>query len=211
MTHAETTTTTTRTTAAPMTAKPQKAPPVPRNGVETPTLLATINAVGAQPELAKFQFRATNRWISGTNSRTTISTFTGAGGEHMHKQATVADGDHPAVLCGKDVGPTPVEWLLHALATCLTAGIGNIASVRGVTLQKVESMLEGDIDLRGILGLSPDVRNGYEKLRVTFVIDGDAPKEKLEEIVQQATARSAVYDVITNGIPVSIVTRAGRD
>ncbi len=94
---------------------------MPRNGVDTPTLLATIGAVGAQPELARFQFRATNQWIAGTHSRTTMSTFSGAGGEHMHKEATIADGDHPAVLCGKDDGPTPVEWILHGLATCLTA------------------------------------------------------------------------------------------
>jgi uncharacterized OsmC-like protein len=189
-------------------AKPAKAPPVPRNGVDTPTLLATINAVGDQPELAKFQFRATNRWMAGTHSRTTMHTFSGAGGEHTHKQTTMADGDHPAVLCGKDDGPTPVEWVLHALATCLTAGIANIAAARGVTLRKVESMLEGDIDLRGILGLSQDVRNGYQNLHVTFVVEGDAPRAKLEEIVQQAKARSAVYDIITNGIPVTIVTRA---
>jgi len=203
--------TTTPTTPMPPQAapKPPKEPPMPRNGVDTPTLLATINAVGAQPELAKFQFRATNRWMSGTHSRTTISTFTGAGGEHAHKQATMADGDHPAVLCGKDQAPTPVEWVLHALATCLTAGIGNIAAVRGVTLTKVESMLEGDIDLRGILGLAPEVRNGFKTMRVTFVIEGDAPKAKLEDIVQQAAARSAVLDVVTNGVPVSIVTRAG--
>lgn len=207
MSAVEMTTTTTTTTATP--PKTPNAPPVPRNGIDTPTLLATINAVGAQPELAKFQFRATNRWMSGTHSRTTISTFSGAGGEHEHKQATMADGDHPGVLCGKDQAPTPVEWVLHALATCITAGIGNIAAVRGVTLTKVESMLEGDIDLRGILGLSPDVRNGYEKIRATFIIEGDAPKEKLQEIVQQATARSAVFDILTNGVPVSIVTRAG--
>jgi uncharacterized OsmC-like protein len=196
--------TTVEMTQTTMPAKPPKAPPMPRNGVDTPTLLATIGAVGAQPELAKFQFRATNRWMSGTHSRTTMSTFSGAGGEHAHKQATMADGDHPAVLCGKDVGPTPVEWLLHALASCLTAGIGNIAAVRGVTLTRVESMLEGDIDLRGILGLSQDVRNGFESVRVTFVIEGDAPRSKLEEIVQQAKARSAVFDVITNPTNVTV-------
>ena len=64
--------------------------------------------------------------------------FFGAGGEHAHLAEYTADGDHPAVLCGADQGPTPVEWVLHALATCLTAGIANIASVRGVTLHRVE-------------------------------------------------------------------------
>ncbi|MCP8937618.1 OsmC family protein [Alsobacter sp. SYSU M60028] len=198
--------TSTTTTSAPRTGT--KPPPVRRNGVDTPTLLATINAVGQHPELAKFQFRATNRWLTGTYSRTTMMSFAGAGGEHTHKHSYHGEGDHPTVLCGADQAPTPVEWVLHALATCLTAGIANIAAARGVTLTKVESTLEGDIDLRGILGLSQDVRNGYEALRVTIAIDGDAPRAKLDEIVQQAKARSAVFDVITNGIPVSVATAA---
>lgn len=201
-------TTATMTAAPSAAAMPPKAPPVPRNGVDTPVLLATIGAVGQQPELARFQFRATNTWVTGTHSRTTMSTFSGAGGEHAHRQATMAGGDHPAVLCGKDEAPTPVEWLLHALATCLTAGIANIAAARGVTLRRVESRIEGDIDLQGILGLSKEVRNGFQAVRVTFDIDGDATPEKLQEIVRQAQARSAVFDVMTNGIPVSIVARA---
>lgn len=201
-------TTATMTAAPSAAAMPPKAPPVPRNGVDTPVLLATIGAVGQQPELARFQFRATNTWVTGTHSRTTMSTFSGAGGEHAHRQATMAGGDHPAVLCGKDEAPTPVEWLLHALATCLTAGIANIAAARGVTLRRVESRIEGDIDLQGILGLSKEVRNGFQAVRVTFDIDGDATPGKLQEIVRQAQARSAVFDVMTNGIPVSIVARA---
>ena len=112
------------------------------------------------------------------------------------------------MLCGADHAPTPVEWVLHALATCLTAGIANIAAARGVTLTRVESTPEGDIDLRGILGLAADVRNGFQALRVTFVIDGDAPREKLDEIVMQAKDRSAVYDVITNGIPVEVSVKS---
>jgi uncharacterized OsmC-like protein len=194
-------------TMTEMTAKTTKRTPVPMNGVDTPTLLATIGAVGAQPELAKFQFRAEGRWISGTHSQTTIHGFSGAGGEHKHIAATKASGDHPAVLCGADAGPTPVEWLLHALATCLISGIGNIAAVRGIKLNKAEAMIEGDIDLRGILGLSKDVRNGYEAIQVTIAIDGDASPEQLEQIAMQAKARSAVFDVLTNGVPVSIGVR----
>lgn len=188
--------------------KAPKAPPAPRNGVDTPTLLATINAVGAQPELAKFQFRAQSRWISGTHSRSTVSGFHGAGGEHTHKQAFEYDSDHPAVLVGEDRGPTPVEHLLHALAGCLTAGIGNIAAVRGVTLHEVEATVEGDIDLQGILGLSDEVRNGYQGIRVSFRISGDASEEKLREIVEQSRKRSAVFDVLTNGVPVTLEVQA---
>ena len=186
-----------------------RAPREPRNGVNTPVLMATINAVKETPSLAKFQFRATNRWVDGTYSESRVESFTGAGGEHTREACFSYSADHPAVLVGKDRGPTPVEFLLHALAACITAGIGNIAAARGVTLTSVESRVEGDIDLQGILGLSSDVRNGYQRIRISFTIAGDAPPEKLRAIVEQSRARSAVFDVLTNGVPVdvSITTR----
>jgi uncharacterized OsmC-like protein len=182
----------------------KKAPPAPRNGVDTPALLATIGVVAGQPALAKFQFRGENQWLSGTHSRTTMASFFGAGAEQSHRAVHTADGDHPAVLCGADHGPTPVEWVLHALASCLTAGVGNIAAARGVTLRHVKSTVEGDIDLRGILGLSDEVRNGFSRIRVAFEIAGDAPPEKLRQIIEQARARSAVFDMLTNGLPVAV-------
>ena len=181
-----------------------RAPREPRNGVNTPTLLATINAVKETPALAKFRFRASNRWVSGTYSESRVESFTGAGGEHAHMSQFSYSADHPAVLVGLDRGPTPIEFLLHGLASCITAGIGNIAAVRGITLTKVESRVEGDIDLRGILGLADDVRNGYERIRITFDIAGDAPPDKLRQIVEQGVARSAVFDVLTNGVPVEV-------
>ena len=187
-----------------VSAKPVKTPPAPRNGVDTPRFFATINLVAGQPELARFQFRAKNRWISGTHSHSTMDDFFGAGGEQTHSGAFEADSDHPAVLCGEDKGPTPVEYVLHALAACLTAGIANIASARGVNLTKVESTVEGSMDLQGILGISKTVRNGFSAIRVTFAIEGDAPATKLAEIVEQSRARSAVFDIITNGTPVAI-------
>ena len=180
----------------------------PRNGIDTPTLFATLNVVKGQPELAQFQFRATNRWIRGTNSRSRIEPFKGAGGVHAHKGVHEYDADHPAVLVGGDEAPTPVEFLLHAIAACITAGIANIAAARGVTLTEVHSTVEGDIDLLGILGLSDQVRNGYEKIRVSFEIKGDAPPETLRQIVEQSRARSAVYDVLRNGVPVEITVNA---
>lgn len=191
------------TTSTAAVSKTRRTP-VPMNGVDTPTLLATINAVGAQPDLAKFRFRNSNEWISGTHSRSTIQGFFGAGSEHNHKASFTAEGDHPGVLCGTDNAPTPVEWLLHALAACLTAGIGNIASARGVKLTRVKSTIEGNIDLRGILGISDQVRNGYQGISVNFEIEGDAPPETLNKIVEQSRARSAVFDVLTNGVPVSV-------
>jgi uncharacterized OsmC-like protein len=182
-------------------AKPARGP---LNGVNTPVLMATINAVKETPTLAKFQFRARSRWVNGTCSETTVESFSGAGGEHTHKSEFRYDADHPAVLVGEDRGPTPIEFLLVGLASCITAGIGNIAAARGVSLSSVESRVEGDIDLQGILGLSDQVRNGYQNIRITFDIAGDAPAEKLRQIVEQARARSAVFDVLTNGVPVEL-------
>jgi len=175
-----------------------------RNGVDTSMLFATLDAAKAAPEAAKFQFRASNRWQSGTHSRGTMHGYFGVGEERTHEQPFTFDIDHPKVLVGSDQGPTPVEYLLHALAGCLTAGLVNVAAARGIALSEVTSTVEGDIDLNGILGLDPAVRNGYQQIRVTFDIKGDAPAEKLRQIVQQSQARSAVFDVITNGSPVSV-------
>jgi uncharacterized OsmC-like protein len=175
-----------------------------RNGVDVPTLFATLNAVKGQPEIAAFQFRASNRWVSGTHSRSTIQGFYGAMQEMRHGQEHTYDADHPAVLVGTDNGPTPVEFLLHAIAACLTAGLANIAAARGIDLHEVTSTVEGDIDLNGILGLSKEVRNGYSAIRVHLEVRGDAPEEQLRELVEQSRRRSAVYDVLTTGVPVHV-------
>ena len=175
-----------------------------RNGVDTATLFATIDAVKGNKDIAKFQFRATNKWINGTHNQSTIHGFFGAMQEMTHKQAFTFDADHPAVLVGNDNGPTPVEFLLHAIAGCLTAGMANIAAARGITLHRVESTVDGDIDVRGVLGISPDVRNGYQQIRVRFAVEGDASPQELAALVEQSRARSAVYDVLTNGVPVHV-------
>jgi uncharacterized OsmC-like protein len=174
-----------------------------RNGVDTATLFATLDAVKTAPAAAQFQFRAHSRWVNGTHSRSSISDYFGVGEERAHEREFVFDADHPAVLVGRDNGPTPVEFVLHALASCLTAGVANIAAARKVTLTEVRSTVSGDIDLNGILGLQ-DVRNGYQRVTVKFAISGDAPAEVLREIVEQSRQRSAVFDVITNGVPVDI-------
>jgi uncharacterized OsmC-like protein len=177
----------------------------PRNGVDTPVLFATLDAVKANPKLAEFQFRATNQWVSGTHSRSSIQGFYGAGQEDASRNEPFTyDADHPAVLVGGGTAPTPVEFLLHAIAACLTAGLANIAAARGISLTRVESSVTGDIDLNGVLGLSDQVRNGYESIRVAFVIEGDATPDQLRALVEQSRARSAVYDVLTKGVPVSV-------
>src|SRR3954452_13816196 len=174
-----------------------------RNGVDTATLFATLDAVKADPDIAKFRFRATNSWLNGTHNQSTIHGFHGAKQEMTHREPFTFDADHPPVLVGTDQGPTPVEFLLHALAACLTAGIANVAAARGVTLTEVSSTVAGDIDLLGILGLSDEVRNGYQQIQVSFTVRGDDP-EKLRTVVEQSCRRSAVFDVLTNGVPVSI-------
>ena len=180
-----------------------------RNGVDTAALFATIDAVKGNTDIAKFQFRASNKWVSGTHNESTIHGFYGAMQEMEHQQPHVFGADHPAVLVGTDNAPTPVEYLLHALAACLTAGIANVAAARGVQLTEVESTVEGDIDLLGILGLSDEVRNGYQQLKVTFHVEGDADDATLREIVEQSRRRSAVYDALTNPTPVQIEVVTG--
>jgi uncharacterized OsmC-like protein len=195
--------TTTTTTTTGLTETPS---PI-RNGVDTEAFFATLDAVKGNHDIADFQWRATNTWINGTHNRSTVSGFFGATQEMTHRQPFQLDADHPAVLVGSDNGPTPVEYVLHALAACLTAGIANIAAARGVNLTKVTSTVEGDMDLLGILGLADDtsgpVRNGFQQIRVRFQLEGDDPA-KLRKVVEQSQKRSAVFDVLTNGVPVSV-------
>jgi uncharacterized OsmC-like protein len=181
-----------------------------RNGVDVAALFATIDAVKGDPDLAKFQFRASNTWLRGTHNQSTIHGFFGAKQQMQHKQGTTLDADHPAVLVGEDNAPTPVEYLLHGIAACLTAGVANVAAARGVNLTEVTSTVEGDINLLGILGLSDgSVRNGYERIKVSFHIDGDADQDTLRGLVEQSRRRSAVYDVLANPTPVVIDVTTG--
>jgi uncharacterized OsmC-like protein len=174
------------------------------NGVDTEVLFATLDAVKGMPAAAQFQFRVNNEWVSGTHSRGTVHSYFGVGEERTHTEAWTFDVDHPVELVATDKGPTPVEYLLVGLAGCITAGIGNIAAARGVTLTSVRSTVEGDIDLNGVLGLDPTVRNGYQGIRARFEIEGEAGTEELRKVVERSIARSAVFDVLTNGVPVDI-------
>lgn len=175
-----------------------------RNGVNVEGLFGALDAVKAMPEAAKFQFRASNEWISGTHSRSRIHDFFGLGAEQTHREVREYDADHPEQLVATDLAPTPVEFLLHALASCITAGIGNIASARGIELTRVRSTVSGDIDLVGLLGLDDTVRNGYQGIDVHFEIEGDADADTLRGVVERSVARSAVFDMLTNGTAVSV-------
>ena len=176
-----------------------------RNGVDTETLFATLDAVKARPELGRFQFRAHTRWLGGAHNRSTIKDFYAAGGEDASRaEAFELDAGEPAILIGTDTGPNPAEFLLHALAACLTTSIVYVAAARKVKLTSVESTLTGDMDVRGALGVDPEPRNGFERIGVSFRVTGDAPEEKLREVVERAKQRSAVYDMVTNGVPVAV-------
>ncbi|MGH2969910.1 MAG: OsmC family protein [Solirubrobacteraceae bacterium] len=176
-----------------------------RNGVDSEQMYGTLDAIKAQPELGVFQFRARNHWIDGSHNRSTIQGFYGAGQEDgTRAEAFQIDAGEPAILLGTDTGANPAEYLLHALAACLTTSLVYVAAARGVRLTEVESSLEGDMDVRGCLGISGEVRNGFERIRVSFRVKGDAPAEKLREVVARAQARSAVFDMVTNGVPVKV-------
>src|SRR5205809_7852998 len=158
-----------------------------RNGVDTEKMFATLDLIKGQPELAKFQFRATNRWIEGAHNRSTIRGFYAACAEDTSRaEAFEIDAGEPAILLGTDTGANPAEHLLHALAACLTTSLVYVAAARGVHLTDVESTLEGDMDVQGALGLSDEYRNGFEHIRVSFRVTGDAPEEKLRELVERA-------------------------
>lgn len=175
------------------------------NGVDVDRLFATIEAVGKETSLAGFRFRAENRWMRGGHNRSTIMGFYGAGQEDATRtRPFVLDNDEPAVLLGEDNGANPVEYVLHALAGCLTTSLVYHAAARGVRIDEVSSKLEGELDLRGFLGTDDSVRNGYEKVRVTFRVKGDATDEQLEELCRVAQMRSPVFDIVSNPVPVEV-------
>jgi uncharacterized OsmC-like protein len=176
-----------------------------RNGVDTEQLFGTLDLIKKQPELARFQFRASNRWIDGSHNRSTIKGFYAAGAEdETRDEAFVIDAGEPAILLGTDTGANPAEHLLHALAACLTTSIVYVAAARKVELTSVESTLTGDMDVRGALGVDDEPRNGFEHIDVSFRIAGNASEEKLREVVERAQRRSAVYDMVTNGVSVAV-------
>jgi uncharacterized OsmC-like protein len=176
-----------------------------RNGVDTGQMFGTLDAIVADPSLGAFQFRVSNEWVDGAHNRSSMQRFYGAGQEDTSREEPfVIDAGEPAILLGTDTGANPAEHLLHALAACLTTSLVYVAAARKVRLTEVQSTLEGDMDVRGALGLSREVRNGFTQIRVDFKVKGDAPEEKLREVVARAQQRSAVYDMVTNGVPVSV-------
>ena len=174
------------------------------NGVNVQALLDAREALRGAPEAAQFTWRASCRWQNGTHSQSRVHNFFGLGQEQQHKTETSFEADHPEIFASEDKGITPIEYVLVGLASCLTAGVAAVAQNRGIQLRSVESKLEGKMDIRGILGIDSDVRNGYDDIKVTFKIDADASKPEIEALVAQSQKRSAVYDVITNPVNVTV-------
>jgi uncharacterized OsmC-like protein len=174
------------------------------NGVNVGALLDARNALIDAPEAADFTWRATNEWLRGTHSKTTIQQYSGLGADHEHKSVFSYTADHPEVFASEDLAPTPVEFLLVGLSSCLTAGVAAVAQNRGIQLNSVKATIEGDMNILGILGGDPEVRNGFNDIRVHFDIDADASPEDIEALVAQSQKRSAVFDVVTNPSNVSV-------
>ena len=174
------------------------------NGVNVQALLDARNALTEAPEAAQFTWRASTEWVRGTHSQTNIAGFWGLGGEQNHRSTWSFDADHPEVFASEDQGPTPVEFVLVGLASCLTAGVAAVAQNRGIRLNSVKSTVEGDMDVLGILGADPEVRNGFNHIRVRFDIDADATPEEIAALVAQSQKRSAVFDALTNPTNVTV-------
>jgi uncharacterized OsmC-like protein len=173
------------------------------NGVDVDRLVETIQAIQETPAIADFQFRAQNKWLDGGHNRSTITDFDGGGSRNNQRPTTfVFDADEPPVLLGMDQAANPVEFVLHALAACLTTSLVYHAAARGIEVQRVETKLEGDLNLHGFLGIDDDVRNGYEEIRVAMTVE--AQEDQIEELVELAQRRSPVFDIVTNPVPVRV-------
>jgi uncharacterized OsmC-like protein len=174
------------------------------NGVNVEALLGAREVLKGAPEAAQFTWRATSTWNNGVHTTIKLQNFFGLGEEQSHKVESVFEADHPAVFAAEDNGITPIEYLLVGLASCLSAGVASVAENRGIKLHSVEAALEGNHDIRGILGADSDVRNGFNDIKVTFHIDADASKEDIEALVAQSQKRSAVFDALTNPTSVTV-------
>jgi uncharacterized OsmC-like protein len=176
-----------------------------KNGVNVDQLVQTVQAIQGQPDLAKFEFRAHTTWKGGGRSETAIQGFYGAGQEDSSRaEPLILTGDEPPVLLGQNAGANAVEAVLHALASCLSVGFVYNAAARGIEVRSLEFDLDGDLDLRAFLGLTEEVRPGYNNVRVRYRVDADAPRATLEELCEYVQRTSPVLDILRNPVPVDV-------
>jgi len=180
------------------------------NGVNVDGLSQTIDVIKKDPSIAKFNFRAKNQWVNGGENRTTVNDYYGAGKTHVRSKPFVFTKDEPPVLLGTDHGANPVEYALTALAGCVTTTLVYWAAAKGVKLNKVESTLEGDIDLQGLLDLDENVTVGYQSIQINFKIDSDASEETLQELIEIAKKHSPTCNTFLNATPVNISLSKGE-
>ena len=174
------------------------------NGVNVEALLGARGVLAEAPAAGQFKWRASCAWVNGTHSHTTLQGYFGFGEEQSHKTEFSFEADHPELFASEDNGATPIEYVMVGLASCLTAGVAAIAQHRGIQLKSVSATIEGDMDVQGILGVDPEVRNGFSGLKVSYDIDADASPEDIKALVAQSQKRSAVYDIVTNPTDVTV-------
>lgn len=174
------------------------------NGVNTEALLGAREALSQAPDAADFVWRAECKWIDGTYSETIVDGFSGLGQEHNHPTPYTFGADHPECFASQDRGATPTEVVLAALASCLTAGVASVAQHRDIQLRSVTAKIEGKMNVLGMLGADPDIRNGFSDITVLFDIDADASPEDIQALVAQSQKRSPIYDIVTNPTNVTV-------
>jgi uncharacterized OsmC-like protein len=174
------------------------------NGVNVTKLAEAMELIEGNAEIARFKFRNRNKWIDGGLNRSSIDGFYGALEERKREVPFVLDNDEPPVLLGQDRGANPVEQVLHGLAGCITTTLVYHAAAKGIKIDEMETSFEGDLDIRGLLGLPGAKRRGYEEIRVRVKVKADASREEIEELVRLAERRSPVYDIVTNPVPVKV-------
>ena len=176
----------------------------PDNGVNVEALLGARAAFTEAPEMAQFTWRSSVTWENGTHSRSEVESFYGFTEEQMHHTSFALEADHPLQFASQDKGPTPVEYVLVGLGACLTAGVAAVAQQRQIQLRSVKAQLSAEMDLHGILGADPTVRNGFSGVKVAYEIDADASAEDIRALVAQSQKRSAVFDIVTNPTDVTV-------
>ena len=166
------------------------------NGVAVDKLYATIDAIKEDPEIAKFNFRITNQWINGGHNHTTVKDFYGAKQTHKHVKPFELEADEPPLLLGEDKGANPVEHLLNALVSCVTSSIVYHGAATGIEIKGIQSRVEGDLDLRGFLGITKTVPVGYQEIRLFFKIDADITDEEKEDLIDLGKKYSPVFNTV---------------
>ena len=175
------------------------------NGIDVDQLLATVNAIKENPDIARFQFRSDTEWVNGGHSRSRIQGFFGAGSEDgTRKKPFLMEGDEPPVLLGTNCGPNAVEAVLASIGSCMAVGFVYNAAAQGIKVKSLRFTIAGDIDFRGFLGLSNEIRPGYQNINISYKINSDGPREKIEELCEYVQRTSPVLDMIRNGLPVSV-------